>query len=178
MSEEVAQPAPKQSKAKQQEQWKPSFQGQQEFTSHLFKLTDAKMLKKVVLGPNQESVQDATHNHFFHTQDSSGKHMNHSVATGGHFHIMTIEWDAVTGAPKATCSGPKQFIHNKKTNRKIISDMPVLGAHSETGEDIRDNHTHDVVYLQSSKGRPRVISAQAATFLDTTTPKPVVGIKG
>jgi len=173
---EAEKPKPKTVKTKTQ--WKPTYQKAQAFDSHLFKLTDAKMKKKVVLGNNLEDVQEVTHNHFYHTVDSSGRTQEHSVAVGGHFHIMTVEYDEETGEPIAKCSGPKTYTWKK--NKRIIVDLPEFGT-DERGEAIRDNHTHQVDYQRSSKVAPRTVSAEAVKAMDileTSRARPVEGIKG
>lgn len=159
-------------------QWKPTYQKQQAFDSHLFKLGDSKMKKKIVLGNNLEDVQEVTHNHFFHTVDSSGRPQEHSVAVGGHFHIMTVEVDPETGEPTAKCSGPKTY--QWKKNKRVIVDLPEFGT-DDKGDPIYDRHTHVVNYQRSSKVSQRTVSPEAVRAMDileTSRARPVDGIKG
>lgn len=176
MSEEAQAPQSK-VKKKPEQKWKPTFQQSHSFESHLFKLEGANMKKKVVLGQNNDTIQEVPHAHFFHTVDSSGKPQEHSVAVGGHFHLVTVNYDPQTGEPKATCSGPMTYGYVK--NRKVVIDLPDVGT-DERNRPIRDTHTHDVVYQRSSKVVPRTVSVEAVKILDSeaSKTKPVEGIKG
>lgn len=168
---------PKSKKAAQQ--WKDIYQTSIEFKSRLFRLKPAKMMKHVLLGNDQETFADVQHQHFYHTYDSSGKFQPHSVAVGGHFHIMTMTDDPETGEPIVTCSGPKTFAYKK--NKKVIVDLPPFKATDDQGNDIVDRHTHEVVYERTSKIKPRTVNAESVRVIDqleNSRSAPIDGIKG
>lgn len=177
MSEIDSETSAKKSKPKQA-QWKDVYQTSTEFKSRLFKLLPAKMLKSIMQGQDQSSIQEVTHQHFHHTIDSSGKVQDHSVAVGGHFHIMTIKEDPNTGEPIATCSGPKTFAYRK--NKKVIVDLKSFGV-DDRGNDIMDTHTHEVIYERTSKIKPRTVNAESLKIIDqleSSKVAPIEGIKG
>lgn len=161
------------------QQWQPTYQQNVEFDSHLFELKSGKMLKNVSWKTDQPDIRQIDHQHFFHTHDSAGKEMKHSTATGGHFHIIEVSKDPKTGAPIAKCSGPKTFIHKK--GKKLLVDMPSFKAVDENGNEIKDNHTHEIVYARSSRIKPRTVHAEALKIVDqfeTSKEQPIPGIQG
>lgn len=139
--------------------WQPTYQSAVEFDSHLFKLQTAKMIKNTSWNKDAPELHSVDHQHFFHTKDSSGKNMEHSTAQGGHFHIMTLTVDPVTGEPKAVCSGPKKYIQKK--GKRFIVDLPEYEQYDDEGNKVRDRHTHEVVYERSSLIKPRKVNAES-----------------
>lgn len=180
MSKDSGEVAPKKTITKKaQTKWKDVYQTSVEFKSRLFKLLPAQMLKKVILGSDQETIQPVSHQHFFHTFDSSGKEQKNSVAVGGHFHAIEISEDPETGEPIATCSGPKHIIFRR--GKRVIADLPELGAFDDQGNPIIDKHTHTVEYQRTSNIKPRTVNAESMKIIDTLETsrlQPVEGIKG
>lgn len=181
MSEDTGSEKPKKPKKQPEvilkKKWKPTFPGTVEFVSHLFKLTDAKLKKKVIMGQGSDSIQDATHNHFFHTHDSSGKAQDVSIAVGGHFHVMEVSYDPETGEPTATCSGPKTYVF--EDGRKVMVDLPSIGK-DDRRRPVYDTHTHEVVYQTSARLRPRKLNTESVGILNNEANKtaPIPGISG
>ncbi len=145
-------------------QWKPTYQQNAEFDSHLFTLKTTKMKKNVSWNASDPDIREVDHQHFFHTMDSSGKEMTMSAAAGGHFHIMTVTKDPETGAPIATCSGPMMF--DNRRGRKVIVPLPAFKAEDKDGNVIVDDHKHEVVYSRSSLVKPRTVNAESVKVID------------
>ncbi len=161
------------------QKWQPTYQQNVEFDSHLFELKTGKMLKNLSWKSDKPDIRSIDHQHFFHSHDSSGREMNQSTSTGGHFHIVTTTIDPKTGAPKATCSGPKTYVHKK--GKKFLVDMPSFKAIDQNGNEIVDNHVHEVAYARSSRVKPRTVNADAMKIVDqfeTSKETPIPGIQG
>jgi hypothetical protein len=159
--------------------WQPVYMENMEFESHLFELKTSKMMKNLSWSTDNPEISEVDHQHFFHTCDSSGQVMQHSTATGGHFHIITIETDPETGAPIAKCSGPKTFEHKK--GKKFIVDLPAYKAVGNDGQPIKDTHTHDTKYVRTSRVRSKPINVESVKVIDqleTSKAAPIEGVHG
>ncbi len=159
--------------------WTPTYQHKAEFDSHLFELKTAKMLKNASWSSETPDIRALDHQHFFHTFDSSGREQVHSTATGGHFHVITVS-KGKNGEPIAKCSGPKIYAHKK--GKKFVVDAPQFKAiDNETGENIKDDHTHETIYQRSSTVKPRTVNAESlkvVDILESTKEQRIPGIQG
>ena len=127
----------------------------------LFKLKVASMKKNMMWHPiDPADYVSIEHVHFFHTYDSAGKKQIHSTSVGGHFHIMEIEEQGDGLPPVLKCaSGPKKYVrrknkYGKNKYEKVIVDVNPI-----------DNHTHEVVYLQSNEQKVRKMNEEAAKLI-------------
>jgi len=135
-----------------------TYKGDVTIDHDLFKLQAAKFLKNISIDINNPIWMPAEHCHFYHSHDSSGKRLEKSSATGGHFHEMEVKVDK-KGNLSATCSRPLKRVWNPKKRR--YENTPF---NSGAAEGAGDNHVHEVTYIKSDKIEIRKLNSEAAKF--------------
>lgn len=96
--------------------------------------------------PGAEIWEPVEHKHWYHSCDSSGKVLNTSAPTAGHFHEVKTFIDK-NGNLAAECGPPQVFVGKKKYPYK------------------NDKHTHSVTYLNSEEVQKRQSSAEAVASM-------------
>lgn len=147
---------------KKQEQETTTAQPQQRFFENTekihcdtFKLKIATMLKNMAWAKDAYDVVKLEHVHIFHTFDSDGKKQSFCTPVGGHTHEI-ITKEVKNGVTEIISVGPPV---------RIVSKM-IKGRKTKTtervGEDIDDDHTHEIEYMRSSSVLKRVADPRAA----------------
>lgn len=132
------------SASKKTKEVKRSLKGTKEVHHDLFKL-DTENTKKNVSFTAQPLWEPIPHKHFYHTVDSDGKPQDRCAPSAGHFHKVEIK--EVDGEFVGVCSKPYKMV--VKNGRRV--EVP-YGT---------DEHTHDIVYLQSEVVQQRVFDQEA-----------------
>lgn len=103
--------------------------------SDTFKLEVSNFSKNLSFDDKRPLLIGVEHCHFFHTFDSSGKHMTTSNQVGGHHHEVTVRED--------------------KNGKLLASCGPAIPAN------FGDNHTHKTTYLKSDRFKVRKMNDEA-----------------
>ena len=122
----------------------------------LYLLNESKMKKDTSIGKtgDPEMIIPVSHQHFFHTIDSSGRKMVDCSPIGGHFHEMEIIDKGDGNPPEVVCkSGPLMWAKKKVHGKWKRVRVPVNHY---------DDHKHDVQYLHSEAVTPRKPNVEAA----------------
>ena len=154
---------------------KPSEQNKRWYTTgveldhDLYKLEPAAMLRDVSY--NSDAVYTRfEHCHVYHTITSDGKRLDTSAATGGHFHVMSLEPAKDENSPPVvTCGPPVRYAWQKKGKRQIKVTVPYCRGD--------DTHTHDVIYIRSEKIKPRRLNSEFLKYKGTQDARHQ-GVKG
>lgn len=135
--------------------------------SDLFVLGTEKMQKKVPLTKNEYIPID--HQHFFHSHDSDGRVQKVCTPVGNHFHEIELVY--TDKGPVCKCGPPMR--------EGGIKD-PDTGEFQKgfVSFDARDCHTHNVVYIRSTKVSKRKSNLEAAKVHATISAKQDMTIPG
>jgi len=130
----------------------PKFQmkGNREFRHDLYKLLISKVKKNYSYKIGDPNIWDVEHCHFYHNKDSKGKEQEYCQPIAGHFHKIDV-WVEEDGSIKAKCGPPMQKVRIKirpGKYKKVIQGISFENDHGDMSP-IPDNHTHDVVYVES-----------------------------
>jgi hypothetical protein len=120
---------------------KRTMKGTEKIFIDLFKLEVGILMRDISWNKNPNLVP-IEHCHFFRTFDSNGKKMTQCSAVAGHTHDVTVSEKMVKGEKLlvATC-GP-----------------------AKSGD---KTHTHEVKYVRSEEIKKRILSDEAARFIDS-----------
>ena len=122
----------------------------------LYLLNESKMKKDTSIGKtgDPEMIIPVSHQHFFHTIDSTGRSLIECSPIGGHFHEMKVVDKGDGQPPEVTCvSGPLMWARKKIHGKWKRVKVPVNHY---------DTHKHDVEYLHSETVTPRKPNVEAA----------------
>lgn len=144
---------------------KRQMKGSKEVYHDLFKLRPAPM-KKILGVPNERLLRtnpdavrmvDVEHCHFFHSVDSNGRPQKYSSSIGSHCHEVKITLDE-NGDFIAECGPPLRKFGNSR--------VEIKGSY--------DNHTHEVIYIESEQFKARVANEKAVVYKSkfSTPPTP------
>jgi hypothetical protein len=145
------------------------FKSDSQVMHDLYKLESSLMLKNVAIDGHQPEYMKLEHCHIYHTVDSRGQPQDKCSPIGGHFHMIEVVTPSDgDNPPELRCSGPKKYVLDNVTKKKII----VASEESDT-------HTHKVSYISSEEFKPRKINMEAQRFVaaeQAKEPAPVPGI--
>lgn len=133
------------------------YKGEKEVDHDLYKLLVAEVVKNHSWWSEKPTFIGQEHTHMFHTIDSNGKKQSHSTNTAGHCHQITYEVDENGLAiPESIKVGPPV----RKTKKGFVKI--VIEKDAEGKPKTYDNHTHEMIYVQSEKIRIRTKNEKAA----------------
>jgi hypothetical protein len=123
----------------------------QEIYHDLFRLEDAITQKNVSYNEKKPKWEDVPHRHYYHTVSSDGKDLDKSAPSAGHFHEVTLERNEEGEILSAKCGPPKVMHKGKPYPYK------------------NDDHTHDVVYIESEMVQKRKMNEDALQLMSIKT---------
>lgn len=138
---------------------KRQMKGTKKIYHDLFKLKTARFKKPLgvmpdaaVLRANPDAIKrvrmdDVDHCHYFHCVDSNGRPQKYSSSIGGHCHKVTIRMKE-NGEFVGECGPPLRKINNSRVEPKMAYD----------------NHTHEIVYIQSEEFTARKANMNAVQY--------------
>lgn len=134
-------------------QWK----GHESFRHDLFKLQVSSCQKNVSFQKKLPHLIPVEHTHIYHSHSNRGEPQKHCVQVAGHTHEITTSIDA-NGHIVAKCGPAVKKVHRQLANgkSKIVYERVKYENAAHENDDgthsfIEDNHTHQVVYLNSEE---------------------------
>ena len=120
------------------------FKGEKEVHHDLYKLQVAEVVKNSSWWSSKPTFIGHEHTHMFHSIDSNGKEQFYSTNTAGHCHKVTFKLDSDGMViPESIVVGPP-------VRKSKNGDVRLAIQHSAEGSPMKyDDHTHDMLYIQS-----------------------------